>query len=107
MTLWRITRKDVEKTLKDSLAYLKKRAETLSEEGKKRYRLYELKSRAHKVLAELGGMVYELSKSRRNPLLDAKVKGLIQRLKKLDADIAKLEGRVAKKKAAPRKTKKA
>ncbi|MDP1758426.1 MAG: hypothetical protein Q8K77_01345 [Thermodesulfovibrionales bacterium] len=50
---------------------------------------------------ELGGKVYDLaSKGSKNLLLDAKVKSLVAGVKKLEAQIAKLENLSPKKKGA-------
>lgn len=116
MNFWTKIKKDLQKGYDEGIAFVKegaavvlKKAEELTEEGKKRYVLYELKSKVQKEIAELGGQVYDLSTKMRNPLLDGKVKDLIARIRRLEADISKHEGRqsaatdTAVKKAAVKK----
>lgn len=100
MNFWTKIKKDLQKGYDEGIAFVKegaavvlKKAEELTEEGKKRYVLYELKSKVQKEIAELGGQVYDLSTKMRNPLLDGKVKDLIARIGRLEAEIRKHEGR--------------
>lgn len=109
MSFWSKVRKDLEKGIDDGIAFVKegaaavlKRAEVLTEEGKKRYAVYDLKTKVRKEISELGGQIYDLSSKRRNPLLDSKVKETVSRLRRLEAEILELEGRQA---PAARKTK--
>lgn len=113
MNFWNKVKRDMRKgvnegitVLKDGLAFLREKAEELTEEGKKRYRIYSLKARVQKEMADLGGKVYDLQKTRRNPLLDASVQSLIQRIARLEEQIARLEGvaPAPKKTTRPRKT---
>jgi|Deesub1362A_J573_1020465.scaffolds.fasta_scaffold00168_30 tRNA A22 N-methylase len=101
MGLWEKIRKDVQKSVMEGITTLREKAEELTEEGKKKYKLLELKNKVHKEMAELGGKVYGLSSKVKNPMLDAKVKSIIERIKKLEAQIKKLE---AKPKKAVKKT---
>lgn len=111
MSFWDNVKKDIQKGFKEGMAFVKEgatvvmeKAEELTEEGKKRYKIFELKTKVQKEITELGGKVYDLSSKRKNPLLDSKVKANISRIRKLELKIDKLEGR-AKKTAAkkPRK----
>lgn len=111
MSFWDDVRKDLQKSWKEGLAAVKVgasairvKAEELTEEGKKRYRAYELKTRVEKEIADLGGRVYDLSGTKKNPLLDAKVKVVINRIRKLEDRLARLEGRPVEKPARQRKT---
>ncbi|MEJ2695168.1 MAG: hypothetical protein P8013_00820 [Candidatus Sulfobium sp.] len=110
MSFWDDVRKDLEKSWKEGLAAVKVgaaavkvKAEELTEEGKKRYRIYELKTKVEKEISDLGGRVYDISGSRRNPLLDDKVKAAIGRIRKLENSVKKLEGKVVRKPARPGK----
>ena len=68
------------------------KAEELAEEGKRRYKVFELKMKVQSNFTELGGKVYDLtSKGSKNLMLDTKVKSLVAGVKKLEAQIAKLE----------------
>jgi len=103
MNFWTKIKKDLQKGYDEGLAFVKegaavvmKKAEELTEEGKKRYILYELKSKVQKDIADLGGHVYDLSSKTKNPMLETKVKEIIARIRRLEAEIAKLEGKGAK-----------
>lgn len=111
MSFWDKVKKDIQKGLQEGMAFVKEgatvvmeKAEELTEEGKKRYNIFELKTKVQKEITELGGKVYDLSSKRKNPLLDSKVKANILRIKKLELKIDKLEGKT--KKATTRKTRK-
>jgi hypothetical protein len=108
MNFWSKIKKDLQKGYDEGLAFVKegaavvmKKAEELTEEGKKRYVLYELKAKVQKEIADLGGHVYDLSAKIKNPMLDGKVKDIIARIRKLETEIQKHEG---KQSAAARKT---
>src|SRR3972149_3785681 len=112
MNLWDKIRRDVQRGFKEGLnvvkegaAVAREKAEELTEEGKRRYKIFDLKVKVQKEMSELGGNVYDLSDRVKNPLSDKKVKGIIGKIKKLETQIMKLEGRVEKKvKKATRKT---
>ena len=95
--------KDVQKGVKESFTVIKKKAESLTDEGKKKYKIFDLKSTVHKHMANLGGMVYTMSGTKKNPLQDAKVKAEIGKIKKIEDQISNIEA-PAKKKAAKKKT---
>ncbi|HWR59636.1 MAG TPA: hypothetical protein VN328_12185 [Thermodesulfovibrionales bacterium] len=114
MNFWEKVKKDMQKGFEEGITFVRegasvvmKKAEELTEEGKRQYRLYELKSKVHREISELGGKVYELSGKVRNPMLDSKVKAIRARIKKLETEITKLEGTPkprAKKTSSGRKT---
>lgn len=114
MTFWEKIRKDVEKGvkdiekgLKDGLTVIKKEAGVLAEEGKKKYKVFELKSKAQREMADLGGLVYGISGTGKDPLKDRRVKAAITKIKKMEAQISKLGGakkKTTKKKAVKKKT---
>jgi len=99
MNFWGKVKEDLQKGLEEGFTYVKegasvvmKKAEELTEEGKRRYRLYELKTRVQQEISELGGKVYDLSGKVRNPMLDSRVKAIKTRIKRLETEIVKLEG---------------
>jgi hypothetical protein len=112
MNFWTKVKGDLQKGVDEGIAFVKegaavvlKKAEELTEEGKKRYEAYELKAKVQKEIAELGGQVYDLSSKMRNPMLDDRVKDVMGRIKQLEARILKIEGKQAPVKKAPaRKT---
>lgn len=100
MNFWTKVKKDLQKGYDEGIAFVKegaavvlKKAEELTEEGKKLYMLYELKAKVQKEIAELGGQVYDLSAKMKNPMLDGKVKNIIARIRRLEAEIQKHEGK--------------
>jgi len=90
--------------LKKGAVIVKEKAEVLGEEAKRQYKIFNLKTKVQKEVAELGGRVYDLSKKVRNPMLDKQVKTTIGQIKKLEEQVKKLEGgkKVAKKKSPAR-----
>lgn len=115
MNFWENVKKDMQKGLKEGIVYLKEgaaivkvKAEELTEEGKKRYKIFEMKTKVQKDISDLGGKVYDLISKNKNPLQDKVVKAIISRIKKFEMRIAKLEGkqaRVPKKKTTkPKRT---
>jgi hypothetical protein len=108
MDFWESVKKDLQKGLKEGLDFLKEgatvvkvKAEELTDEGKKRYKVYELKAKVQSKVESLGGRVYDLSSKNKNPMQDKKVKTIIACIKRFEARIVKLEGKEVKK---PKKT---
>jgi len=100
MSLWNEVKADLEKGVKEGIeiikegaTFVKEKTEELTEEGKKRLKLFELKAKVRKEMTELGGHVYDLKFRVKNPLGDSKVKVVIERIKKLEDQIMKLEGK--------------
>lgn len=100
MNFWGKVKGDLKKGIKEGVAMLKEgtaavkeKAEELTEEGKRQYRIFALKGKVHDWMAELGGKVYELSSRSKNPMSDTTVRLTVSRIKKLEAQIAKLEGK--------------
>ncbi len=104
MNLWDTIKKDVQKGIKEGMSVMKEgaavareKAEELTAEGKRRYKILDLKMKIQREMSELGGKVYDLSARVKNPLADKSVKGVIGKIKKLETQIMKIEGRVEKK----------
>jgi hypothetical protein len=107
MDFWQKIKNDIQKGIREGVGIVregvtvaKAKAEELTEEGKRRLKIFELKTKVQREISELGGRVYAVSDKLKNPMLDKKAKAVIARIRKLEAQIAKLEG---KKKAAFRK----
>ncbi len=110
MSFWDDVKTDLQKSWKEGLAAVrvgaaavKVKAEELTEEGKRRYSIYELKAKVEKEISDLGGRVYDISRTRKNPLMDTKVKAVISRIRKLEDRLTKLEGIPVQKPAKTRK----
>jgi len=107
---WDGIKKDLQKGMEKGMAAMKKgaivaqkKAGDLSDEGKRQYKIFSLKTKVHEAVADLGARVYALMGSRsKNPALDPQVKSIVAQIKKLDAQIADLENepRPARKKKA-------
>jgi hypothetical protein len=72
-------------------------ANTLTEEGKRMYQIFDLKIKAKAQMTELGGTVYRLGKKVENPMAHPKVKAIRNRIAKFEKKIQELEGRGGKK----------
>ena len=107
---WEGIKKDLQKGMEKGMAAMKKgaivaqkKAGDLTDEGKRQYKIFSLKTKVHEAVSDLGARVYALMGSRsKNPALDPQVKNIAAQIKKLDAQIADLEG-----KPLPARTKKA
>ncbi len=111
MSFWDDVKTDLQKSWKEGLAAVrvgaaavKVKAEELTEEGKRRYSIYELKAKVEKEISDLGGRVYDMSRTKKNPLMDTKVKAVIGRIRKIEDRLTKLEGMPVQKPAKTRKT---
>ena len=100
MDFWEKVKRDVRKGFKEGLVFVregvavvKEKAEELTEEGKKRLKIFDINTKVQKEMSELGGRVYALDSNNKNPMLDKKVKTTIGKIKKLEMQIAKLEGK--------------
>ena len=112
MNFWEKVKEDLQKGLEEGITVVKKgvavvkaKAEELTEEGKKQYKIFALKAKVRDEIADLGGRVYDLSSKVKNPMLDRKVKTIVAQIKKLETQITKLEGKkVASRKAPVKRT---
>ncbi len=113
MSFWDGVKKDLQKgwregfdAFKEGAVVVREKAEELTEEGKRRYAVHEIKTKVQKEIADLGGKVYELSSKPGNPLANSKVQTIITRLGKLEAELKKLDkkGKTTPKKTAKKKT---
>jgi len=115
MGFWDKLKRDIKKgidegleALKEGTEAIKHRAEDMTDEVKKKIRIFELKQKIQVQLTELGGRVYEVVSEgkRRNPVLDENVKKIFDRIKRIDEQISKLEGKAVTSKAKKGTTKK-
>jgi len=98
---WEKIKKELQNELEKGLGVIKngaiviqKKAEKLTEEGKRQYKMLSAKTKIHDAMRDLGAKVYMVMSGRRNknPALDAGVKDIISHIKSLEAELAKLEG---------------
>lgn len=102
MAFWEKIKKDIQKGFREGITVIRERAEELTEEGRKKYRLFELKNKVQKEMSDLGGAVYEARKKTRNPMVDERVKAIVDRITRLEDQLDRLEGKGRK--TARRKT---
>ena len=96
---WETIKNDLQKGLDKGMVAVKKgaivaqkKAGELSDEGKRQYQLFALKTKVHQGFSDLGARVYALMGTRtKNPSLDANVRDIVSQLKKLEMQIAALE----------------
>jgi len=103
-------KKDVKKGIEEGIAVVKEGASVVSgkvgeltAEGKRQYRMYDLKAKIQSQMTVLGGRVYDVLDTKKNPTADSRVKAVYEKIKNLEAQLAKLEGGKEKKTAAPKK----
>jgi hypothetical protein len=103
-------KKDVKKGIEDGISVVKEGASVVSEkmgeltaEGKRQYKMFDLQSKIHSRMAVLGGRVYDVLASKKNPAADGEVKALFVKIKNLEEQLRKLEGKKETKVAAPKK----
>ncbi|HEB02868.1 MAG TPA: hypothetical protein ENI12_06515 [Nitrospirae bacterium] len=105
---WSKVSGDIQKGYKESVSFLKAKTEIITEESKKKYKIYEHKHKAHKQIAELGALAYEIFNSGGSVDSSAKVKATVEKIKKIEEQIKQLEAqatRTAGKKKSPAKKK--
>ena len=103
-------KKDVKNGFEEGLAAVKQGASVVStkmseltEEGKRQYQMLDLKSKIHSQMTELGGKTYDVLNKKQNPETDRKIKAIVIKIKKLEAQLHKLEAVKKTKTAAPKK----
>lgn len=91
-------RRDIEEGIKQGIVYVEKgvayvrdKAGELSEEGKKQYRVFTLKTKIQKDISELGAKVYALSAEGSIKPVHEDVRKIISRIQKAEGDLVKLE----------------
>ncbi|MFZ5907061.1 MAG: hypothetical protein ACOYVJ_06580 [Nitrospirota bacterium] len=72
----------------------KKSAQNITKAGKKKIQLYELHSQVQREMTELGGRIYALTSTNKNPWADRKVNIILKRIEKLETKITKLERKI-------------
>jgi len=114
MDFWNDVKEDVQKGINEGLALVKTGANLaarkfgeLTEEGKKWYKAFDMKSKVHGEIAELGARVYFLNKQGKLNLEDTRANAIIKRIATLEDKITKVEGKApaspAKGRASARK----
>jgi hypothetical protein len=103
--------KDVKRGIEEGIAVVKGGANVVSEkmgeltaEGKRQYKMFDLKAKIQTQMTELGGRAYDVLDSEKSPAADSKIKAVYVKIKKLEERLSKLEGGKETKAAARKKT---
>jgi hypothetical protein len=100
-------KKDVKKGIEEGIAAVKEGAGVvmgeLTTEGKRQYKMFDLKSKIQAQMTVLGGRAYDVLDGKKNPATDGTVKAVFVKIKKLEAQLCKLEGVKETKAATPKK----
>lgn len=99
MDFWEKIEKDIKKNIKDGLAMFKEgsatvshKIELLTEEGKRKYKIFSLNTKVQNEFTKLGGLIYDLTnKKTKNPLANRKVAATVNRINRLELQITKLK----------------
>lgn len=109
-TLFDRIKRDVKKGIEEGIAAVREGATVVSEkmgdltaEGKRQYKMFDLKSKIQSQMTELGGRAYDLLDSKKSPAADSKIKAVFMKIKKLEEQLCKLEGGKGTKAAAAKK----
>ncbi len=109
-TLFDKIKRDVRKGIEEGIAVVKEGASVVSgkmgeltAEGKRQYKMFDLKAKIQGQMTVLGGRAYDVLDGRKNPAADGKVKAVYAKIKKLEEQLRKLEGGKQTKTAAPGK----
>lgn len=115
-------REDVKKGIEEGIAAVIEGASVVSEkmgeltaEGKRQYKIFDLKSQIQNLMTELGGRAYDVLDSKKSPAADNRIKAVFVKIQKLEEQLDKLEKsketktavsrrRAARAKTAPKKT---
>src|SRR5665647_2124455 len=105
-------RKDLKQGIEEGIAVLKEGAIVVSgkmvklkAEGKRQYKIFDLKSKIQSQMAELGGRTYDVLDSKKSLVADGKIKAVFVKIKKLEEQLRKLEGSKEIKATSTKKTK--
>ncbi len=95
--------KDIKKNLKEGLAIVRggsaavsQKLEEITEESRKKYKIFTLKMKVKDEFSRLGGKIYDLSFKAKNPMSHKRVTAIISRIKKFETQIACLEKKKTK-----------
>ena len=103
-------KKDVKKGFKEGIAAVVQGASVVSAkmseltaEGKRQYKMLALQLKIQTQMTELGGRTYDVLNKKQSPEMDRKIKAVFVKIKKLEAQLHKLEAGKKTKTAARKK----
>jgi len=111
MEFWEEVKRDVQKGMREGMALVKagasiavKKMDELTVEGKKRFQAFDLKTKVHAEVAELGARMYQLARDGKVAINDVRARKLFKRIQKLEAEISGVEASAKKSKKTKRKS---
>jgi hypothetical protein len=116
MSFWEKIQNDLKKNIQEGMEIFREgssaftqRLEKLTDEGKKKYQVFNLNMKVQDEFARLGGTIYDLiTKKSKNPLGNRTVTSIIRKINRLENQIGKIEGKEVKtgqrKKSVKKKT---
>jgi hypothetical protein len=103
-------KKDMQKGFKEGIAAVVQGASVVSAkmseltaEGKRQYKMLALQLKIQTQMTELGGRTYDVLNKKQSPEMDRKIKAVFVKIKKLEAQLHKLEAGKNTKTAARKK----
>ena len=113
MSFWDKIQDDLKKNLQEGLEIFREGSSVFTdtlgkftEEGKKKYKVFNLNMKVQEDFAKLGGEIYDLiEKKSKNPLGNKKVKSIIAKINKMEKQITSFDSKDTKK-AVKKTTKK-
>ncbi len=101
MSFWDKIQDDLKKNLQEGLEIFKEGSSVFTdtlgkftEEGKKKYKVFNYNMKVQEDFAKLGGEIYDLiAKNSKNPLGNKKVKSIIAKINKMEKQISSLESK--------------
>ncbi len=100
--------KDIKENVHEGIAIFREGSEAVSkkigrltEEGKKKYKIFMLNMKIQDELAKLGGKVYDLSSQSGNPMSHKRVLSIIARIRKLEEKMEVMKKRDGKRETVP------
>ncbi len=102
MAFWDKVNENLKKAIDEGIVAIKEGAKVATEKGtevakvgKLKYEVYNAHKDAEKLLAELGGMVFEMAKPPfENPLSNPDVMAVVEKIKESEKEIKELESRM-------------
>jgi len=105
MSFWDKIQEDLKKNLQEGLEIFREGSSVVTdtlgkftEEGKKKYKVFNLNMKVQEDFAKLGGAIYDLiAKKSKNPLANRKVKSIIAKINKMENQITAFDSKDTKK----------
>ncbi len=105
MSFWDKIQEDLKKNFQEGLEIFREGSSVVTDtlgkftdEGKKKYKVFNLNMKVQEDFAKLGGAIYDLiEKKSKNPLANKQVKSIIARINKMENQITSFDAKDTKK----------